>query len=90
MRLARHPLHQLEWKKSAVAAAALLVLLAGPCHGVVASVRAMPVGLLAVIGSFLLFGFRTVAALTRRHWHKHETDLPSPTKPTKGATHDLF
>jgi hypothetical protein len=26
--------------------------------------------LLAVIGSFLLFGLGTVAALTKHHWHR--------------------
>jgi hypothetical protein len=37
------------------------------------SLRAMSVGLLAFIGSFLLFGLGTAAALTRPYWHKSET-----------------
>jgi hypothetical protein len=65
---------RLGWQKATVPVAALLVILSGPCHGAAESVRAMPVGLIAVIGSFLFFGFGTVAALTRRHWRKHEQE----------------
>ena len=41
--------------------------------------RAAPIGLLAVIASFLLLGLGTVAALTRDVWHRHE--LPLMDKP---------
>jgi len=47
----------------------------------------MPAGILAVIGSFLLFGFGTAAALTRHVWHKHYSALdaqPSGTTNTGG------
>ena len=50
--------------------AALLVMFTGPCEMIVIHLRTMPTGLLAVVASFFLFGLGTVAALTRRHWHK--------------------
>jgi hypothetical protein len=71
-----------QWNQFAVPAAALLVVLSGPCSATVDGVRATPVGLLAVIGSFLLFGFGTVAALTRHHWHKHEHELETESRQT--------
>jgi hypothetical protein len=71
------PLYRFEWKKSAVPVAAFLVMLSGPVSAAIAGVRTAPVGLLAVCGSFLLFGFGTIAALTRHHWHKPE---PGPDK----------
>ena len=52
--------------------AALLVMFTGPCEMIAINLRTMPTGLLAVLASFGLFGLGTVAALTRRHWHKHE------------------
>ena len=66
------PLHRFEWKKSTVPVAALLAMLSGPVSAAIAGVRTAPVGLLAVCGSFLLFGFGTLAALTRHHWHNSE------------------
>jgi len=65
------------WDKFAVPAAATLVILSGPGNIIMDGVRSMPVGLLAVIGSFLLLGFGTAAALTRHHWHKSEPE-PAP------------
>ena len=67
-------LYQLEWKKFVIPAAALLVMLSGPCCAALDSISTAPVGLLAVIGSFLLFGFGTLAALTRHLWHKHDPE----------------
>jgi len=70
-------LYSFEWKKTAVPVAALMVMLSGPCCGIIEGVRLAPVGLLAVTGSFLLFGFGTLAALTRHHWHKSEDRIES-------------
>ena len=74
------------WSQFSVPAAAALVILSGPACGTAEGVRTMPSGLLAVIGSFLLFGLGTAAALTRYHWHKAEADLAG--KPTAtGSPH---
>jgi hypothetical protein len=54
-----------------VPAAALLVILSGPLSLGLHVLRLAPVGLLAVIASFLLLGFGTVAALTRDVWPRH-------------------
>jgi hypothetical protein len=60
------------WRLLAVPASALAVILSGPCTLAIDRVRTLPVGLLAVIASFLFLGFGTVAALTRELWHHHE------------------
>jgi hypothetical protein len=60
-----------KWSQFAVPAAATLVILSGPSTVTADGVRVMSVGLTAVIGSFLLFGCGTIAALTRHHWHKN-------------------
>lgn len=70
-------LYRFEWKKAAVPAAALLVMLTGPACAIIEGVRSTPVGVLAVSGSFLLFGLGTIAALTRHHWYKPGQDLGS-------------
>jgi hypothetical protein len=75
-----------KWTHFSVPVAATMVILAGPCSVAANGVWTMPVGLLAVIGSFLLFGFGTVAALTRHHWHKNETVLDA--KSPKAANSD--
>lgn len=72
-----------KWTHFSVPVAATLVILSGPCSVAADGVWTMPVGLLAVIGSFLLFGFGTVAALTRQYWHKTEIALEA--KPPKAA-----
>lgn len=79
------PFYRLQWEKIVVPLAAILVMLASPGSATVTSVRAASVGLLAVIGSFLLFGIGTLAALTRQHWHKHESETPSPRPPSEKA-----
>jgi hypothetical protein len=55
-----------------VPATSILVMLSGPANATADGMLTLPVGLLAVCGSFLLFGLGTVAALTRHHWQKHE------------------
>ncbi|HTB83941.1 MAG TPA: hypothetical protein VK742_09835 [Candidatus Sulfotelmatobacter sp.] len=54
-----------------VPAAAVVVILCGPCVSLVDDVRSLPAGLLAFIGSLMLFTLGTVVALTRHLWHKH-------------------
>jgi len=71
------------WSLFSVPAAAALVMFSGPACAAAEGVRTMPSGLLAVLGSFLLFGFGTAAALTRHHWQRSETDLAAnPSKTT--------
>lgn len=55
----------------AVLTASALVMGSGPGSAVADGMRSMPVGLLAVLGSLLLFGFGTAAALTRHLWHRN-------------------
>jgi hypothetical protein len=49
-------------------AAALLVALCSPANFLFAKLQATPVGIVAIGGSFLLFGLGTIAALTKRRW----------------------
>ncbi|HXC35915.1 MAG TPA: hypothetical protein VNV43_08565 [Candidatus Acidoferrales bacterium] len=60
------------WRLLAVPVSALAVALSGPCCLAIDRLRSLPVGLLAVMASFLLLGLGTVAALTRDLWHHHE------------------
>jgi len=60
------------WRLFAVPAAAMAVVLSGPCCLAVDRLRSAPAGLLAVIASFFFLGLGTVAALTREYWHHHE------------------
>jgi hypothetical protein len=57
------------WGQVVVPAAAMLSMLSGPGNRGVDTLHSMPAGLLAVIGSFLLFGLGTLAALTKHRWH---------------------
>jgi hypothetical protein len=55
-------------------AAAILVVLSGPGNYLVETLQYAPAGLLAVVGSFLLFALGTAAALTKHRWHRsHST-----------------
>jgi hypothetical protein len=65
-----------DWRLAVVSASALAVALSGPCCVAIDHLRSTPVGLLAVVSSFLFLGLGTVAALTREFWHhpKHETE----------------
>ena len=56
------------WGPVAVLGAALLVLCSAPVHGLAVSLGSAPAGLLAALGSFLLFALGTLAALTKHHW----------------------
>ena len=54
----------------AVLFGALAVILSGPADAAIGKVQTVPIGILAVTGSFLLFGLGTAVALTRHRWHK--------------------
>ena len=62
------------WAQPIVPAAAILVILSGPGNASAQIAYTMPTGLMAVGGSFLLFGLGTLAALTRNYWHKPPTN----------------
>jgi hypothetical protein len=70
------------WSQFVVPVAASLVTLSGPGIAAADGVRVLPIGLLAVIGSFLLFACGTIAALTKHLWHKnghHISEAPEIT-----------
>jgi hypothetical protein len=69
-----------EWNYPVVPAAAILVMLSGLSNAAANYAYAMPVGVLAVVGSFLLFGLGTAAALTRHLWYKNG-HAPRPNPP---------
>jgi hypothetical protein len=50
--------------------AALAVMVSGPADAMAVKLQTVPVGFLAVIGSFLLFGLGTAVAFTRHRWHR--------------------
>jgi hypothetical protein len=76
-----------KWRLYKVPATAVLVILAGPVNAAANGLRATPIGLLAVIASFLFLGLGTVAALTRDLWHRHEPELED--KPARSTTKNL-
>ena len=43
---------------------------AGPANFIIIKLQTTPVGVMAVAGSFLLFGLGTIAALTKHRWNK--------------------
>ncbi len=63
------------WKPVLVVAAGALVCSSVPGHSAATHLGGAPAGLLAVVGSFLLFALGTVGALTKRHWHTSESPL---------------
>jgi hypothetical protein len=76
-----------KWNHPVVPAAAILVMLSGPSNAAANSMSAMPIGVLAVVGSFLLFGLGTAAALTRHLWQKKghaPKPNPSPASSSQG------
>jgi len=58
------------WQARIVPLAALVVALSGPANASFAQLHSAPAGVLAVLGSFLLFALGTLAALTRHRWQK--------------------
>ena len=57
------------WDFLILPAAAILVVLSGPGNALIETAQSAPGGLLAVIGSFLLFALGTAAAVTKHRWH---------------------
>lgn len=58
-----------QWGARVVPAGAALSFLAAPANSFFDWLRASPSGLLAVLGSFALFGLGTLVALTKHRWH---------------------
>ena len=58
------------WDLPILPAASILTVLSGPGNALIGSMHSASGGLLAVIGSFLLFGLGTAAALTKHRWHR--------------------
>lgn len=63
------------WGARLVPAGAAISLVAAPAHYLFDKAKSSPAGLIAVIGSFLLFGLGTVAALTRNSWNHSESRI---------------
>jgi hypothetical protein len=59
-----------EWGPRILPIAVLLVILSGPTGSGAVKMKTLSIGVLAVIGSFVLFAIGTAAALTRHRWHK--------------------
>jgi hypothetical protein len=68
-----------QWGARVVPAGAVLSFLAAPANFFFDLMRTSPAGLLAVLGSFALFGLGTWAALTKHRWH------PVAAPPRNGA-----
>jgi hypothetical protein len=58
------------WGSLILPAASILVALSGPGNYLIEALQYAPAGLLAVIGSFLLFALGTGVALTKHLWHQ--------------------
>jgi hypothetical protein len=57
-----------EWIQVAVPLASAAVVLSAPGHSAATHLHSAPAGLLAVAGSFALFGLGTLGALTKHRW----------------------
>jgi hypothetical protein len=58
------------WDTFILPAASIVTVLSGPGNALIQAIQSAPMGLLAVVGSFLLFALGTVAALTKHRWHR--------------------
>jgi hypothetical protein len=58
------------WETFILPAASILTFLSGPGQYLITRLHSAPSGLLAVIGSFVLFALGTGAALTKHRWHR--------------------
>jgi hypothetical protein len=58
------------WNTVTLPAASILTILSGPGNFLIDRLHSAPSGLLAIVGSFVLFALGTAAALTKHHWHK--------------------
>jgi hypothetical protein len=57
-----------QWASAVIPLASSLVLLSPASHSAAAHLKSVPPGLLAVLGSFALFGLGTLAAITKHRW----------------------
>jgi hypothetical protein len=62
-----------QWGPRIIPLTASLVMLAGPGDIGASKLETIPIGMLSVVGSFLLFGLGTAAALMRHRWHKSDS-----------------
>jgi len=63
------------WTPIIVPGAAALVALCSPANFALVKLHATPVGVTAILGSFLLFAVGTAVALTKHCWHKPDADV---------------
>lgn len=59
------------WRPVALPFAALAAASCAPVNCLITRLQSEPVGLLAIIGSFLLLGVGALVALTKHRWHPH-------------------
>lgn len=64
----------LRWSPWVVPGAAVLVALCGPAKFALQQLQTTPIGVTAILGSFLLFALGTALALTKHRWHKNGTN----------------
>jgi hypothetical protein len=70
------------WLKPAVPIAAVTVLMLHPFLVAAGLLQSFPAGMLAVLGSFLLFALGTLAALTKSRWHRTAAPLSAHAQST--------
>ena len=58
------------WDTFILPAASILTILSGPGNYLIGRLHSAPTGLLAMIGSFVLFALGTAVALTKHRWHR--------------------
>jgi len=66
------------WAARIFPASAAVSLLAGTVNYLLCKLIATPFGLLAILGSFLLFGVGTLVALTKPRWHRSPATSSPP------------
>jgi len=69
-----YEVHRKYWSQFTVPAAALVVMVTGPCTAAVNTVLNAPVYQLAVAASFACLAIGTGTALSRHLWHRHELE----------------
>jgi hypothetical protein len=62
-----------QWGPHIIPLTASLVLLAGPTDIGAGKLQTIPIGVLSMAGSLLLFGLGTAVALTRHRWYKSDS-----------------
>ena len=60
------------WGPRIIPLAAVLVASSGPGDSGIGQLRAAPLGILAMMGSLLLFALGTLVALTKHRWNKED------------------